>query len=1117
MVSTHAWKAAVSSPPPATTTTAPGASLFSPGAPTPFATATPTSAAGMVGGTPSGSTVRPFVGGSDPRPSTGVDGAGVGGVGGGAPADFGSLLASSASLLAGMRRSPAGMASDSTPGAAGGAAMGTGMGGAAGGANSGVRLGDKSLLELGVASRDPQRSMGAGGPSTMGGATSTFGGPAASTTYEAEAAAHRLLAREGFGFDSARLGRTARELERRATVATPNTSGAGGYGPMEEEKKDGIEPTMGGMGSAGGGGEGHPLANLRGASLHDILAAHHDHCVRSAITKAREQTERRAKERSDVRLAADWETERREALGRGVPGSRFLLGGTSTGGIGDGGGVAPRVPLLEGGSAALALGATSSSLYERVVPSPQALPAEAGALIQSHLAAVDQFLTAPAGGDATALLAALSDGAKNVAATNAGPNPEAMAGYANALALVQSIANCNARLNVDSNSDGDLAAASGVLGACNFFAGQFAAHAKERVRDAELAGMHATSTANNNLSSTARDICAFASLSAGRDVVEGKGGVWVRLFCCLRCGDLSAAQSVLDQFGNAGGVGGSDDGARVDPAVASVVSQLAEMQGGRETVFETETMLRPSPALLQSRRHVADLYERAKTSSPSSAASEPYLPYRTACLALLGGSESISEATALEASGVVATVEDYLYGALWHAVHQAEDGASSSGNNMAGGNGGLHKVAAAVARLSALVQQWGPTYFEREEDVNDGLYASASEAVALAARGGAAGGATSDRGKAPPSGGWAYALPLMAAGQYASALAYVAEAGGGLGLLQAAHLGVAIDAAGLSLGDFGLEEHSAQNAMVLPMLVASYSASLQGTDAVAALKYLVLLSNKGRFAKEQVPRLLLDTRAFDVLAGTVGPDGMRSNGALDAHFSQSEASALLVDTANQAVRAGRPADAAELLVLAGRYGALFELMNRELASYLNASAPEDVAKRQFWFHAASQFHALHLSNGRNYVQAALDAEGGMHLGNTFQLLMNLVVFFDRCQANQWDGAWALMDTLALVPRTDAEMTSKVEAYRALDGCVRRVFHHVIVAAMECLCHLHRTLKHEGGAAAGGADRHGAVEQNLAQLRSRARLLVTFARLLNLPSLGDGDTYVRIGQLEKNMM
>lgn len=170
---------------------------------------------------------------------------------------------------------------------------------------------------------------------------------------------------------------------------------------------------------------------------------------------------------------------------------------------------------------------------------------------------------------------------------------------------------------------------------------------------------------------------------------------------------------------------------------------------------------------------------------------------------------------------------------------------------------------------------------------------------------------------------------------------------------------------------------------------------------------------------------------------------------------------------------------------------------------------------RFWFNAASQFHAVHLARGRTYVQNALDAEGNMSLGNTFQLLMNLMVFFDRCRENQWEGAWTLMDDLQLIPRTESEMTVRVEAFRALDNCVRQVFHHVVLAAMEALCHIYNVLKQ--GRASVSIDQHNTTDQSLNEIRTRARLLVTFARLLNLPSMGDADTFVRISQLEKNMM
>lgn len=139
----------------------------------------------------------------------------------------------------------------------------------------------------------------------------------------------------------------------------------------------------------------------------------------------------------------------------------------------------------------------------------------------------------------------------------------------------------------------------------------------------------------------------------------------------------------------------------------------------------------------------------------------------------------------------------------------------------------------------------------------------------------------------------------------------------------------------------------------------------------------------------------------------------------------------------------------------------------------------------------------------------------MALGNTFQLLMNLVIFFDRCRENQWESAWMLMNDLQLIPKTESEMTLKVEAFRALDNCVRQVFHTVVLASMEALCHIFRSMKQSGASAS--FDQRNTIDQRLNELRMRARLLVTFARLLNLPSLGDSDTYVRMSQLEKNMM
>lgn len=840
-------------------------------------------------------------------------------------------------------------------------------------------------------------------------------------------------------------------------------------------------------------------------------------------------------------------------------------------------GVASNVPLLEatpggGGEGAAASSSSSSSLaYSNIIPSPQSLPSNTQELIKSHLSSIDSHLnnntssssstTTTTGSKLTgamALLTSLQEGLKELANNNNNNealNPESMNGYSDAISLIKSILNCSISLGVvpTSSSNTTTTTATDVainaMGTCNFFAHQFKHHVGTVVREAELSGgltTNASSSGGGNSSSSgegglipsARDVRAFTSIVAGSELVNGQGGVWPQLYYALRCGDALAAESIVKQYAdnnninnssnNNNTMGGADSSfSGVDPAVLQIISQLVEelQQQDQETIFGDSTngntrsprqleksLLSPSQAMLQSRRQVCELYERTKTRMMSSSSSggggggganlEPFVPYRTACLALLGGAESISEAPVLESSGLVKTVEDYLYAALWHALHLADTSSS-----IVGGEGGLQNVSRAVSRLGKLVNQWGPSYFEQQDDFGD---VSASSAVAAAA-----GVTTSASQKLPVSGGWAYTLPLLASQQYATALAYLAEAGGGLGLLQATHVGVVMDAAGLAVSDCSTVSDDASSQTLVPMLVATFSASLQELDAEAALKYLVLLSGKGKFVKEQVERLLLETRQFEVLAGKLASDGSRSNAALDAYFSKSNVSSILADGANVAIQSGKPADAAELLVLSGHFGALFTLMNRELAAYLVASTQEEFTKRQFWFNAASQFHAIHLAQGKMYVQNALESEGRMSLGNTFQLLMNLVVFFDRCREKQWEGAWVLMNNLSLLPKNDSEMTVKVEAFFQLDNCVKQIFHHVVLAAMEALCHLFRSLKQEGASIS--VQQQHTIDQRLDELRTHARLLVTFSRLLNLPGLGDGDTYVRIAQLEKNMM
>lgn len=165
-------------------------------------------------------------------------------------------------------------------------------------------------------------------------------------------------------------------------------------------------------------------------------------------------------------------------------------------------------------------------------------------------------------------------------------------------------------------------------------------------------------------------------------------------------------------------------------------------------------------------------------------------PYLLASLGLLSLVEPLSTS-----SQVVNTIEDYLFGALWDAVQKP-------------------RPVEEITKVGQLIKNWGPSYFDETED----------------------------------SGGWAYALPLLATQQYRTALTHLAEKGGPLGLLQSTHLALVLTFAGTALVDLGQQEVS--TTCLSTLLLVSYANHLESVDAPAALEYLVRIPDSGRKRKE---------------------------------------------------------------------------------------------------------------------------------------------------------------------------------------------------------------------------------------------------------------------------
>ena len=1101
-----------------------------------------------------------------------------------------------------------------------------------------------------------------GGVGSGSGSGSGSGGGALS--YASEAAAHRLLARSGRGFDSAQFGRDARELETRshiaasssaaaaAAAAATGTTPAGGAGTgtiaslmapgtpfgvrsgllLTDRSTPGssvgfgtpggagagMTANAGGIGGAGGGRgvqlQHHPSSSAAGAAavaapdLATFLSRNHAANVLRILSSTRIDAETSANGIVCARMQQDWTEERVHlARGMGMPhlaaaqlqahqrkqqqqqqqhhgGPAAATAAPATPGgpatpyalrFGSSGAPTPAYDRGGGRDAATAASATNAAggvggggllgpasltnITDFVSSTAQVTPPAPlnGASVGAHATLVadlndsrrrallnEPMLTGGEGGGGAAagglmsaeeMLMHIKEILSNGISTYAAPNTATAAGggqsslhaaaiqavdrgYNTALDVVGALVMMSAT-STNGSSDTTRSNAAGSL---LYLAEQFRSHILSRVRSSAMSGSAASAEggggSNNGF---ANDVATYVNLELGH--ISSSGAVtgaavspWRKLYRCLRCGDVAAALATIQHgFSSVGGAGNDDDTAA---AVAAVVKALAKFQGGKNSVWSAaatsgggiEGLLSSVPSAA-----IDAVVELCHGSANTSSQGDGEASYRTACLSLLCLGQSrpgIGDGGGADAAGgsgssaAASTVEDYLYEALWSAFFQQSNDACT----------------AAVSNLGASVRHWGPAHFEEEDDTGGGGMSFVSD---------------TGTNQPPLSGGWSYAIPLLASQQFESALTYLARVGGPAGLLQATHLAILMHLARIDLGDLtsgSISGGERGGRVLLTSLLSSYASTLQ--EARAALEYLVLIPDPvsagasrsivttSRTAKAYVQGLILESRAFEALAGLIGPDGKRvppsqdmngRAGALDAHFSPSEVSSLLAGAADDARRRSNAADAAELLSLAGKYADLLSVLNSELASLLvvDDADADMMGQRQFWRSAADAFHNLHLSGGPNHVMANLEVERRLDLGGTFKLIMNLMVFFDRCQARDWEGAWTLIDALGVFPSTEDDMSRSVANYQTLDSILKgKPFRHAAIGAMESLYQQHSVLKARLGGSQ-TSEAAGAINQGLEDLRARARLLVTFVGLCRL----EGDVSARIARMEAYMV
>ena len=486
----------------------------------------------------------------------------------------------------------------------------------------------------------------------------------------------------------------------------------------------------------------------------------------------------------------------------------------------------------------------------------------------------------------------------------------------------------------------------------------------------------------------------FVEMEMGPTAVQRGGGevLWRMVYYALRCGSLSTVRDMVCTPA----VLEVEDVVKeyIQYACSSSAGAGASASAGASVGIEALGDVREDLV-----DKIGELYRRVESrrmaANDSGVGNVSGREYEVAVLALL--SFTPMENTTV-CSIVQSTSEDYVFMGLWNAIRAgsrsgAGVGVGASMASVAGDEEGVDTVCALVDNI----KHYGPAHFE-----------------------------DSSTGADEQDDGWVYATLLLLCQQYKSGLGYLA--GKSLeGLSIAVHLALALREVGVALTDLSKNNDALVAAPSSPIgttsshtqdddiaaLVMAYSKSLQAVSPAAALNYLVRIPGDVAYGielksghklskngQDQICRLLLDTKAFAVLGGSMAPDGSRlPSGVLDKHFSNRSVSEILAAAANQSMREGKIADTAELLSLAGRYSDLLSILNRQLSTLL---VTDNLEERNFWKAAATNFHSTYLSQGQTHVLQVLEADHNLSLGNTFQMLLNLMAFFDRCNDGKWE-------------------------------------------------------------------------------------------------------------------
>jgi len=970
--------------------------------------------------------------------------------------------------------------------------------------------------------------------------TQTFT-PSGTTSASASAAigTHLLTSR---GIDASSLFQKAKGLQSHIPTSTANSTMLGqGHGQGHGHGT----PNMSGAPSASSSIQPNFNIHLHGGNIHSTLDAIHSQTIHEILNTQFHNTKQNIETRIQKRLNDDWNRQREDYIKHSVllqnnHGRRIIMNDYNNNNISsDGGGGAGA-----GSGSAIAIGigadatATSSLLPMSLTPNlnmnnPEFMN-QFQNLVTSHYNAMTTNTTTTTTTTTTSTISEIDMKSLLHLSNELTHSNPIYIPYNKAIKLLSTLQQQQSQPHQTSLSNSPQTSTSSPVkqrsvSTLLFLSNQFKDYIITKVNNSTASASSSSSSSN---SSTIQGhgflsyITKYVEMEIGRDTLANatKDTVYRLIYYCLRCGEIQVAHEILDSNralkdgivkqvlehlvktscgGNANngiGMGGTSN---MNMSSSSGGSSNNKEEQMNKLFHGLHTL--PNPFVDE----MKDLYNRVILNSNSGM--EERSEYEIAVLAMLSFSESSGT------NNIATTIEDYIYLGLWNAL---------------GPNCDTLKM---VMSLGESIKQYGSDYFEDTiiEDSNGNGNGSSI-------------GHQSSTSKSFTC-GWAYAMPLLLCQCYKSGILHLAQSGNGIGLCMAIHLALGFDLDSydnLMLVDLSLSEQQQNQAeqslvnehnVVIATLLIEYVKVLRSLSPAVALAYIIHIpdSTKSRIAlkksgkslsqkaEKQISNLLLETKAFGVLAGEVTSDGSRNtSGVMDEYFAPNHVADLLAIAADDSIREGKIMDACQLLSMGGRYSSVLSLLNRQLSSLVVVTKEDEVInsermqQRDIWRKVSFNFHSMYLSQGRTHVLQVLESEGNLSFGVDFQLILNLMAFFDRCRGDEWTAAWELIDQLNILPENEGTIPAMIDSYHNLPSEIQQIFHHIIIKSMECLRELHTFAKssiakvniHQYGDSS-SVNAMNASEQRLLEIRKRARVLVNFANWIQINNADEVRTVI----------